>query len=166
MRLTRLKTVVLPAPFGPMIVNTSPGSTAKLTPSRARTPPKLIARSSAASRPPAVIRGCLRLLRARGRWASSRRRSSEPLRAHVRLLPLERGALVQGKDREVDLELHPAAVDAERLEQDEQREDQAEHAGLERGLLHEAIGRLRHRFADTGAEQAEGRAEPARQGIP
>ena len=40
----RLKIVVLPAPFGPMMVKTSPCSTSKLTPSTARMPPKLIAR--------------------------------------------------------------------------------------------------------------------------
>jgi hypothetical protein len=47
MRLIRLNTVVLPAPFGPMTVNTSPFSTAKLTPSTARTPPKRRDRFSA-----------------------------------------------------------------------------------------------------------------------
>ena len=36
----RLKTVVLPAPFGPISVNTSPRRTSKLTSSTARTPPK------------------------------------------------------------------------------------------------------------------------------
>ena len=35
-----LKIEVLPAPFGPIMVNISPGSTAKLTPSTAVSPPK------------------------------------------------------------------------------------------------------------------------------
>ena len=42
MRLIRLKSVVLPAPFGPMMVNTSPSFTSKPTPSTALTPPKAI----------------------------------------------------------------------------------------------------------------------------
>ena len=50
MREIRLKMVVLPAPLGPMMVKTSPGSTSKLTPSTARMPPKLMASSSAAKR--------------------------------------------------------------------------------------------------------------------
>ena len=36
----RLNSVVLPAPFGPMIEKTWPGSIARLTSSTARTPPK------------------------------------------------------------------------------------------------------------------------------
>ena len=46
MRLIRLNTVVLPAPFGPMMVNTSPSFTSKPTPSTAFTPPKAIERFS------------------------------------------------------------------------------------------------------------------------
>src|SRR5450432_566019 len=44
MRLMRLKTVVLPAPFGPISVNTSPRLTSKLTSSTASTPPKRMPR--------------------------------------------------------------------------------------------------------------------------
>ena len=40
MRLIRLNTVVLPAPFGPIKVSTSPRRTSKLTPLTASTPPK------------------------------------------------------------------------------------------------------------------------------
>jgi hypothetical protein len=40
MRLMRLNTVVLPAPFGPISVNTSPFFTSKLTLLTASTPPK------------------------------------------------------------------------------------------------------------------------------
>ena len=52
--------------------------------------------------------------------------SSLPLRLHVDLLPLEGGALVEREQLEEELDLQPAAVDAERLEQDEQHDDQAE----------------------------------------
>ena len=44
--LTRLKSVVFPAPFGPIRTRLSPGSILKLTPSTARRPPKSIERSS------------------------------------------------------------------------------------------------------------------------
>ncbi len=40
MRLMRLNTVVLPAPLGPISVNTSPSRTSKLTLLTASTPPK------------------------------------------------------------------------------------------------------------------------------
>ncbi len=40
MRLIRLNTVVLPAPLGPISVNTSPRCTSKLTLLTASTPPK------------------------------------------------------------------------------------------------------------------------------
>ena len=40
MRLIRLNTVVLPAPLGPISVNTSPRRTSKLTSLTASTPPK------------------------------------------------------------------------------------------------------------------------------
>src|SRR5262245_50558359 len=139
MRLTRLKIVVLPAPFGPMIVKTWPGSTSKLTPSRARTPPKLIARSrasnSAVTPPPG--------------------RSPEPLRAHVGLLALEGGPLVEREEREVELDLGPAPVDAERLEQDEQDQDQPEDAGLEGRLLDEPVHGARDGLARPRAEHGE-----------
>ena len=49
MRLIRLKTVVLPAPFGPISVKTSPRRTSKLTPLTASTPPKRTLRSWADS---------------------------------------------------------------------------------------------------------------------
>ena len=54
-RVMQLKTVVLPAPLGPMIEKISPFSTEKETPSSARIPPKRIERSStskSANRPP------------------------------------------------------------------------------------------------------------------
>jgi hypothetical protein len=50
MRLIRLNTVVLPAPLGPISVNTSPRRTSKLTPLTARTPPKCMDRSLTDSR--------------------------------------------------------------------------------------------------------------------
>src|SRR5438128_8655332 len=114
MREMRLKIVVFPAPFGPMIVNTSPCSTSKLTPSTALIPPKLIPRPSALKN----VRG-------------PPMRSSQALRAHVRLLAPERRVLVEREEREVDLDLHPPTVDAERLEEDEQHEDQTEDPGLQ-----------------------------------
>ena len=49
MRLIRLNTVVLPAPFGPISVNTSPRRTSKLTLLTASTPPKRTLRSLAES---------------------------------------------------------------------------------------------------------------------
>src|SRR6266568_2051328 len=45
----RLSSVVLPAPFGPMMPRISPGATAKLTPSTAASPPKRFARSLVSS---------------------------------------------------------------------------------------------------------------------
>src|SRR3954447_3687754 len=44
-----LNRVVLPAPFGPMMENTRPGATARLTSSSACTPPNAIDRCSVAS---------------------------------------------------------------------------------------------------------------------
>jgi hypothetical protein len=44
----RLKAVVLPEPFGPIKPTSSPFATEKDTPSRARTPPKLLASASTA----------------------------------------------------------------------------------------------------------------------
>ena len=44
-----LNKVVLPAPFGPMMENTRPGATARLTSSSACTPPNAIDRCSVAS---------------------------------------------------------------------------------------------------------------------
>src|SRR6266446_5391867 len=53
--LIRLKSVVLPAPLGPMIARRSPGPTVRLTPSTARRPPNSLQRplrlSAAATRP-------------------------------------------------------------------------------------------------------------------
>src|ERR1700682_255914 len=46
----QFSSVVLPAPFGPMMPKTSPCSTAKVTPVRALTPPKLLLTSRSASR--------------------------------------------------------------------------------------------------------------------
>src|SRR5713226_5159990 len=48
--LMQLSSVVLPAPFGPMIPRTSPSSTLKLTPASALTPPKRLLRSCTARR--------------------------------------------------------------------------------------------------------------------
>src|SRR2546428_14075008 len=45
----RLKSVVLPAPFGPMISRRSPGSTVRLTPEVTRSPPNDLSRSRTAS---------------------------------------------------------------------------------------------------------------------
>src|SRR2546422_8099361 len=45
----RLKSVVLPAPFGPMMRRRSPGSTARLTPEVTRSPPNDLSRSLTAS---------------------------------------------------------------------------------------------------------------------
>src|SRR5882762_6226177 len=170
MRLSRLKIVVLPAPLGPMIVSTWPGSTAKLTPASALIPPKLMARSSTANRLKCQPRGAPRLRRgASERWGSGGHFgapskndvSSQPLRAHVGLLAPEGGVLVEGKQREVDLDLHPASVDAEWLEEDEEHQDEAEEAGLEAGLLHEAVEPLprRHRVARLRDEHGQDRDE-------
>src|SRR5919198_3788738 len=49
MPLRQLKMLVLPAPLGPMTAKKAPASTARLTPARAATPPKLRCRSSRAS---------------------------------------------------------------------------------------------------------------------
>src|SRR5262245_29227698 len=149
MRESRLKIVVLPAPLGPMIVKTAPASTSKLTPASALMPPKLIARSSTcrrlirlaggpdmAPRPPALGRAPAKPWRASGLTV---RVSPQPLRAHVRLLAAERRALVEGEHREVKLDLRPAPVNAQWLEQNEQHEDEAEEPGLEPRLLHEAV---------------------------
>src|SRR6186997_261300 len=43
---TRLKSVVLPAPLGPISARRSPGATVRLTPSTARRPPKCLATPS------------------------------------------------------------------------------------------------------------------------
>src|SRR5262249_28669563 len=150
MRLIRLKMVVLPAPFGPMIVKTSPASTLKLTPSRAWTPPKLMA-SSCASKSALTRPGS---------------RSPQALRPHVRLLALEGGTLVEWEHREVQLDLHPPPVDAERLEEDEQHEDQAEDPRLEGRLLDEAVDGVGHDLAGVGAEHAEDRTEPSGKRVP
>src|SRR4051794_11342684 len=49
MPLTQLSTLVLPAPFGPISANSSPGSTASETPSSTVRPPKRSERASIAS---------------------------------------------------------------------------------------------------------------------
>src|SRR5215831_10870093 len=51
----QLKMLVLPAPLGPMTAKNWPRSTARLTPARAATPPKLRCRFSSARSP---IRSC------------------------------------------------------------------------------------------------------------
>src|SRR5438034_1201449 len=48
--LMQLRSVVLPAPLGPMMPNTWPGSTVKVTPARALTPPNRLLTSRTASR--------------------------------------------------------------------------------------------------------------------
>src|SRR5438105_8401092 len=48
--LTQLRRVVLPAPFGPMMPRTSPGSTVKVTSASAFTPPKRLLTALTASR--------------------------------------------------------------------------------------------------------------------
>src|SRR2546425_12637294 len=113
--------VVLPAPFGPMIVKTCPCSTVKETPSTARMPPKLMTSPSAAKN---VIRSregprhgpphppTLGARRETRHAPRSRAPSSQALRAHVRPLAAKRRVLVEREEREVDLDLAPAAVDA------------------------------------------------------
>src|SRR5207245_726860 len=73
----QLSSVVLPAPFGPMMPRTSPSSTPKLTPARAFTPPKRLLTSLTASK--VMPAPTLTLPRKRGREVS-----------HL-ILPCERG---------------------------------------------------------------------------
>src|SRR5260370_7637623 len=138
MRLSRLKIVVLPAPLGPMIVSTWPGSTEKLTPASALMPPKLMARSCTASKL-TVLAGGLEMAprppplgRAPAKpWRASRLTqdvSSQPLRAHVGLLAPERRALVEGKQREVDLDLLPPSLDPARRTKNPTHHHTAHHA--------------------------------------
>ena len=88
--------------------------------------------------------------------------SPQPLRAHVGLLAPEGGALVERERREVELDLQPAPVDAERLEQDEQHEDEPEDAGLEPGLLDEPVDGARTvASAAVLPNDADDLAEPA-----
>src|SRR6266545_2025897 len=165
--------VVLPAPLGPMIVNTSPASTAKLTSSSARMPPKLIPSPAAAKRlivpgggarhgpphPPAL--GAPRGTRGAPR-SPARPRSPQPLRAHVGLLAPEGRVLVQRERREEQPDLQPAPVDPERLEEDEQHEDEPEDPGLQPRLLDEPVGGGERRVAGALAEQSGGVADPGR----
>jgi hypothetical protein len=111
MRLMRLKTVVLPAPLGPMSVKTSPRCTSKLTPLTASTPPK-------------------RTLQVAGATAASRWPGS--LGAHFSrsdfvegLLPLEHALAVEGEELEPGAHLEPAAVQAHGLEEHEQHQHDA-----------------------------------------
>src|SRR4029453_6340271 len=121
-----------------MIVKTSPGSIWKLTPSTARRPPKSMTRPSAAKR---VLAG-----------APS---ACTPSAA-------ERCAVVEREGREVELDLAPAAVDAEGLEEDEQHEDQPEEPGLETRLLDELIDREERGRARVLAEHRGKTAPPRR----
>src|SRR6266436_2878306 len=57
--------------------------------------------------------------------------SSVPLRFYIDLLPLEGGALVEREQLEEQLDLQPAAVQAERLEQHEQHDDDAVDRALQ-----------------------------------
>ncbi len=72
---------------------------------------------------------------------------------------------VEGKGGEVDLELHPPPVDAERLEEDEEHEDEAEDAGLQPGLLHEAVGETEHGGARVRPQYGHHGADPRGHGV-
>src|SRR4051794_3570355 len=98
MRLIRLKMVVLPAPFGPMIENTSPFCTSKLTESTARIPPNRMEMPSAWNRVMHEFPG------------GQRREpcvSPQPLRSCVGLLSAKAGATLQWEGAEPVLDLQP-----------------------------------------------------------
>src|SRR6478736_6769202 len=143
MRLIRLNTVVLPAPLGPISVNTSPRFTSMLSSLTASTPPKRTLRffaesnKSVISRFRAVARRiCLplrnpvpprnRLCRAAGGAPLRGRRrrrfgggSFQPVRFLEGLLALEQALAVEREQLQVGPHLEPAAVEAQRLEQHE-----------------------------------------------
>src|SRR4051794_15497517 len=128
MRLIRLKMVVLPAPFGPMMEKTSPSSTSKLTASTARMPPKRMAMSSARNRligGHSLSRchaGCAMTMGMAGSSPAmtivGTATSSQPLRAGVGFLSPEARAALQRIGLEPVLDLDPASIDAAGLEQD------------------------------------------------
>src|SRR3990167_7978392 len=110
MRLIRLNTVVLPAPLGPIRVNTSPCFTSKLTLLTASTPPKRTLRLLAERRVSVIKRGLerrraaprrerpLRGAATRGSGGAWGRRSSfQPVRFLERFLPLEHALAVERK---------------------------------------------------------------------
>src|SRR5215207_3658514 len=115
MRLFRLKTVVLPAPLGPISVNTSPRRTSKLTSLTATTPPKRTPRWRAARSGAAI--GVVT--------------SFQPVGLEEALLPLEHALAVERKDLEIRAQLQPATIKAERLEQHEGDQDEAVHRPLQ-----------------------------------
>src|SRR5207247_1762735 len=110
MRLIRLNTVVLPAPFGPIRVNTSPRWTSKLTLLTASTPPKRTVRF---------------LADRRKSWLMVRLPQTVGLLEG--LLPLEQALAVEREQLQVGAHLQPAAVQAERLEQHEGDQHRAVH---------------------------------------
>src|SRR5438046_2192572 len=113
MRLIRLNTVVLPAPFGPISVNTSPRCTSKLTLLTAIRPPKRTVRSRAE------------------RMVSSMAVLLETLGFLERLLAPEHALAVRREQLQVGAHLHPAPVQAHRLEQHEAYQHHAVHHGLQ-----------------------------------
>src|SRR3569832_717148 len=115
MRLMRLKTVVFPAPFGPMSVNTSPRRTSKVTSLTASTPPKRTL-----------------MFFAERRMSSM---SAKAVRLRERLLPLEQALAVEREKLEVGANLQPATIQAQRLEEHERDQHGAEHHGLQAGCL-------------------------------
>src|ERR1700729_1403419 len=136
MRLIRLNIVVLPAPFGPMMENTSPCSTWKLTASTARMPPKRMAISLAAK----MLMGGHTEQRRWARWpppplpqgeGENSAASPQTLRARVGLLPTETGAALERVGLKPVLQLYPAAIDAARLEQDHHHQHEAEQRRLQ-----------------------------------
>ena len=118
-RVITLNTEVFPAPLGPMIANTSPRSTEKVTPRSAWMPPKASDTSSTVKK---LIAGlptvCVGM-------------SLVPLRAHVGLAAAVRVAAVQREGVQETADLQPAAVQPARLEQHEQHQHQAEDEDLQ-----------------------------------
>src|ERR1700733_11722332 len=109
----RLKSVVLPAPLGPMSVKTSPLATSKLTSRTARTPPKLTLR----------FRTCKRL--------SEAVISPDPFGALKGFLTAEHAAPVEWEEGEERPQFQPASVDSQRFEDDEQDDHQTIDDGLQ-----------------------------------
>src|SRR6185369_11703442 len=130
-RVITFSTDVLPAPFGPMMANTSPSSTSKDSSRTACTPPKRSDRSFTSNTLTSVPSA----------WPAPG--SSISFGLHVRLAALEQIAPVQRESLEEGAHLHPAPVQAARLEQHEQRQDEAEHENLQPELLGNAVGQQR-----------------------
>src|SRR5438128_3490029 len=82
----QLRSVVLPAPFGPMMPRMSPSSTPKLTPASALTPPKRLLTSLTASKvtPAPTLSPHPALPRKRGRERTKLGKEL-PRRSHARL---------------------------------------------------------------------------------